>query len=111
MVEIQPMASGTSYLQHLFNVLADSLVDRRASPLLSNNPFKNRIPSEPQSPALPLQGGRPISTNPFLDSEEIGTAQTTVVLPGTSVANGRISPEKKIFSDNTTKLFVRLAEI
>jgi hypothetical protein len=104
------MVAGTSYLDYLSDVLANSSVDRRASPLLSNNPFRNRVPSEPQSPAPPIQGGRPISTNPFLDATEIGTAQTTVV-PGTTVPSGRMSPEKKAFSQNTTELFVRLADI
>jgi hypothetical protein len=109
MTESQPITSGTSYFHYLSNVFPNSSVDRRTSPLLSNNPFRNHVPSEPQSPALPIQGGRPTSTNPFLDDTEIRTAQTTVV-PVTTGADGRVSPEKKPFSDNTTELFVRLAD-
>jgi hypothetical protein len=97
------------YLLYLAHVLANSRGDRRTSPLLSNNPFRNRVSSEPKSPAPPVQGGRPISTNPFLDSTEIGTTQTTAA-PSTTVPNGRVSPEKKTFSENTIELFVRLAD-
>jgi hypothetical protein len=110
MAESQPIVSGTSYVYYLSTVLANPLVDRHASPLLSNNPFRNRIPSEPQSPGLPIQGGRPVSTNPFLDSIEIGMTQTKAA-PAATVLNGRMSPDKKTFDDNTTELFVRLAHI
>ena len=110
MAESQPIASGTSYVYYLLTILANPWVDRRASPLLSNNPFRNRLPSEPQSPGLPIQGGRPISTNPFLDSIEIGTTQTKAA-PAATALNGRLSPDKKIFDDNTTELFVRLAHV
>lgn len=106
MAESQPIASGTSYVYYLLTIFANPLVDRRNSPLLSNNPFRNRIPSEPQSPGLPIQGGRPVSTNPFLDSTEIRTAQTTVA-PVATAPNGRMSPDKKTFTENTTELFVR----
>ena len=113
MAESQPIASGTSYVYYLSTVLANPLVDRRASPLLSNNPFRNRVSSEPQSPGLPIQGGRPVSTNPFLDSKEIGTTQTEAApaAPAATALNGRMSPDKKTFDDNTTELFVRLAHI
>lgn len=103
------MASGTSFYPH-FDVLTDCLADQRTSPLLSNNPFRNRVSLEPQSSGQPVQGGRPIATNPFLDATEVGTAQTTTV-PSATVVNGRMSPEKKTLSDNTTELFVRLTDI
>lgn len=110
MAQSQSMASGTSFLCPHFDVCADCLADRHASPLLSNNPFRNRVSSESQSPGQPVQSGRPISTNPFLDATEVGTAQTTAV-PSAPLVNGRMSPEKKTLSDNTTELFVRLADI
>src|SRR4051812_32813332 len=110
MAESESIASGTSYVSYLSTVLANPLVERRTSPLLSNNPFRNCIPSEPQSPGLPIQGGTPVSTNPFLDSTEIGTAQTTAA-PAATAPNGRMSPDKKTFNEDTPELFVSLAHI
>lgn len=89
--------------------------DRRPSPLLSsNNPFRNRVGSggsRPPSPALPDQQnqGRPISTNPFLDVNELGADQattfTTAIMPQT---NGSKSATKAGASDNTKELFANL---
>lgn len=107
MAESQTMASGASYFGDCFGAVTDSAIDRGTSPLLSNNPFRNRIPSVSQNSAIQIQGARPISTNPFLDTTEIGTAQTTTV-PDTAAANGRMSPEKKTAADTTTELFVGL---
>lgn len=41
--------------------------DRGASPLMSNNPFRNKIHSH----ISPEPSPRPISTNPFLDITEV----------------------------------------
>ena len=80
--------------------------DRRASPLLSNNPFRSRIASGPTSPASETQSSaRPVSNNPFLDATELAASPPTTELVMNG-QNGRMSPPKATMSEHTKELFV-----
>lgn len=60
---------------------------------MSNNPFRNKIVSQP--PAQPTQ--RPISTNPFLDFNEVSNMSSSNNTPNGAHA---------ISVDNTADIFV-----
>lgn len=60
-------------------VLKIASVDRGVSPLMSNNPFRNRIASTTST------GMRPVSTNPFLDTNEVTN--------GLSIPSAKPAPE------------------
>ena len=77
--------------------------DRRPSPLLSNNPFRNRTGSGPTSPAFPTPANGTSATNPFLDPREstMAPAQTVNTVPG----GGKTSPAKTNATESTTELF------
>lgn len=71
-----------------------STADRGASPLMSNNPFRNRIGGQ----VSPATSPRPVSTNPFLDTTEINN-MTNGSTNGV-IANGSV--------EKTADTFVRL---
>ena len=87
--------------------LTSSVADRRPSPLLSNNPFRNRISSASPSPPPAGQSQNRVSTNPFLDTNELATSPNRSTAPVNGLTESTTtSPEKKTVTENTRELFV-----
>ena len=82
--------------------MSSAIPERRPSPLLSNNPFRNRAasPNNLQNPSSPSFKAT-ASKNPFLDMTEQG--------PTTSSVNDRSSPSKPLFSGSAVELFVSVS--
>jgi hypothetical protein len=73
------------------------LVDRGPSSLASKNPFRNLVSDNSTA--------RPISTNPFLDSNEISSpADASSKVPHKTIINGTTSPSSP--ASNTADIFV-----
>jgi hypothetical protein len=68
--------------------------DRVASPLASNNPFRNKIGSGATSPTNAGPVIAPISNNPFLDSNEV-TVDSNKPIIASSSASSKVGTTEK----------------